>query len=54
MRIEPLSDVAGARICDLDLSQPLAADTFAQVEAALHDHCFVSCGTTPNCCMLPR
>ena len=41
MRIEPLSDVAGARICGLDASQPLAPDTFAQVEAALHEHCFV-------------
>ena len=41
MRIEPLSDVAGARICGLDVSQPLAPNTFAQVEAALHEHCFV-------------
>lgn len=41
MRVEPLSDVAGACICGLDLSQALAAETFTLVEAALHDYCFV-------------
>jgi taurine dioxygenase len=41
LRIERLSDVAGARIHGVDLSRPLAPDVFAQVEAALHDHCFI-------------
>lgn len=41
LRIEPLSDVAGARITGLDLSQDMAPEYFAQVEQALHDRCFV-------------
>jgi taurine dioxygenase len=41
MKIERLSDVAGARIHGVDLSRTLDAQAFAQVEAALHEHCFV-------------
>lgn len=41
LHIEPLSDVAGARIAGLDLSRDLSADQFEQVEQALHTHCFV-------------
>ena len=40
-RIEPLSDVAGARITGLDLSRDIAAEQFTQIEQALHAHCFV-------------
>ena len=39
--IEPISDIAGARIRSIDLAQPLADDSFAQIEQALHDHAFV-------------
>ncbi len=38
LTIEPLSDVLGARITGVDLSQPLDAATFARIERALHDH----------------
>ncbi len=41
LTIEPVSDIAGARITGLDLSQDLAPELFAQVEQALHGHCFV-------------
>ena len=39
--IEPISDIAGARIGGIDLAQPLADAAFAQIEQALHDHAFV-------------
>lgn len=41
LQVEPLSDIAGARISGVDLSQPLAPEAFAQIEQALHRHCFV-------------
>ena len=41
MSIEPLSDVLGARILGIDLSQPMDAAAFKAVEAALHRHCFI-------------
>lgn len=41
LRIEPLSDVAGARIAGLDLSRDMASEQFAQIEQALHAYCFV-------------
>lgn len=41
LKIEALSDVAGARVSGLDLSQPLAGPDFARLEQALHEHCFV-------------
>ena len=41
LTITRLSDVAGARIEGVDLSQPLDAADFAQVEGALHEYCFV-------------
>jgi taurine dioxygenase len=39
--ITPLSEVLGARIDGVNLSRPLEAEQFAQVEAALHEHCVV-------------
>ena len=41
MRIEPISEAAGARIEGIDLAGPLPAESFARVEQALHDTCFV-------------
>lgn len=41
LNVEPTSQIAGARITGLDLAQSLAPADFAQVEQALHDHCFV-------------
>lgn len=41
LRIEPLSDVAGARVSGLDLSQPVSTEAFSTIEQALHTHCFV-------------
>lgn len=41
LHVEPLSDIAGARILGLDLSRALTSTQFAQVEAALHQYCFV-------------
>lgn len=41
LTIEPVSDVAGARITGLDLSGDIAPADFARVEQALHEHCFV-------------
>jgi taurine dioxygenase len=40
VRIEPIAGAAGARIGGLDLARPLA-ESFAPVEQALHDTCFV-------------
>ena len=37
----PLSEVAGARVSGLDLSQPLSAESFKQLERALHQFGFV-------------
>ncbi len=39
--IQPLSDVLGARIEGVDLSQPLSDADFRTIEAALHRHCFI-------------
>ena len=39
--IHPLSEVLGARIEGVDLSQPLSAADFKTIEAALHKHCFI-------------
>jgi len=39
--IQPLSDVLGARIEGVDLSQPLSDADFKTIEAALHRHCFI-------------
>lgn len=41
LTIEKLSDVAGARIGGVDVAQPIADATFAAIENALHEHCFV-------------
>ena len=41
VEIEPLSEVLGARISGLDVSQPLGAKSFRQVEDALHQYGFV-------------
>lgn len=41
LHVEPLSDVAGARISGVDLSRPLADADRAQIEKALNEHCFV-------------
>ena len=41
LAVEPLSDIAGARITGTDLSRPLADADFSRIEQALHDHCFV-------------
>lgn len=39
--IEPLSDIAGARVLGADLSRPLDDAQFRRIEQALHEHCFV-------------
>ena len=39
--IEPLSDLLGARIAGIDLSQPVDEAAFKVIEAALHQHCFI-------------
>lgn len=41
MHIEPLSDVAGARITGVNLAQELPADSWRHCEQALHTHGFV-------------
>ncbi len=41
MKIDALSDVAGARITGVDLAQQLPVDVFQQAEQALHTHGFV-------------
>ena len=41
MRIEPASEVLGARIEGLDLAEPLGGEAFGRVEQALHEHGFV-------------
>lgn len=41
VQIEALSDRLGARISGLDVSQPLGAESFSQVEGALHQYGFV-------------
>lgn len=41
LQIEPVSEIAGARITGVDLSDDLPAEVFAQIEQALHAHCFV-------------
>lgn len=41
VQIEALSDRLGARISGLDVSQPLGAESFRQVESALHQYGFV-------------
>lgn len=39
--VESLSDAIGARVSGLDLSQPLSASEFLQIESALHQYGFV-------------
>jgi alpha-ketoglutarate-dependent taurine dioxygenase len=39
--ITPLSEVLGARIEGVDLARPFEGKEFAQIEAVLHQHCFV-------------
>ena len=41
LRVTPLSEALGARIEGVDLSYPLADETFKAIEAALHAHAFV-------------
>jgi taurine dioxygenase len=41
LTIEPLSAVLGARITGVNLAEALAPEEFSQVEAALHEHCFI-------------
>lgn len=41
LTIEPVSDIAGARITGLDLCADLNAGVLSQIEQALHTHCFV-------------
>lgn len=41
LSVEPLSEVAGARITGVDITQPIDAETFAEIERALHRHCFI-------------
>ncbi|HEY6135995.1 MAG TPA: TauD/TfdA family dioxygenase [Rubrivivax sp.] len=41
LKVEKLSEVAGARITGLDVAQPLSAQDFAAIEAALHEHTFI-------------
>ena len=40
-RVEPLSEVLGARITGVDLSRPLDAAAFARAETTLHDRGFI-------------
>jgi taurine dioxygenase len=40
-RIDPISDVAGARISGVDLARPLSDADFGAAEAALHTHGYV-------------
>lgn len=42
MRIEPSSDVIGARIHDVDLAQPLSAADFDRIEAAFNAYAVIS------------
>jgi taurine dioxygenase len=41
LKIEPFSDVAGARVEGADLSRPLSPEDFRAIEATLHEHCFI-------------
>jgi taurine dioxygenase len=41
MNVAPLSPVLGARITELDVSQPLSDAQFSRLEAALHAHGFI-------------
>ena len=41
VNVEALSDAVGARVSGLDLSQPLSASEFLQIESALHQYGFV-------------
>jgi taurine dioxygenase len=41
LTVQPHSAIAGARIEGVDLSRPLDAATFAGIEKAFHEHCFV-------------
>lgn len=41
MNVAPLSPVLGARITELDVSQPLSDAQFSRLEAALHTHGFI-------------
>lgn len=41
LRITPLTGTVGAAIDGVDLKQPVAAETFADIEAAFHEHCML-------------
>jgi taurine dioxygenase len=41
LKVEKLSDIAGARITGLDLAQPTSAQDFDVIENALHEHAFI-------------
>src|SRR5437763_344954 len=41
LAIEPLSEVLGARVSGIDLSQPMSADEFHAIESAFHERCLV-------------
>ncbi|NDF65404.1 MAG: hypothetical protein EB096_09615, partial [Betaproteobacteria bacterium] len=41
MNISPISQVVGARITGVNLSQPISPDQFSRLEEALHTHGFI-------------
>jgi taurine dioxygenase len=41
INVSPISEVLGARIAGVDLSQPISDDLFGQLELALHTHGFI-------------
>ena len=41
MEVRPISEVLGARIEGVDLTQPIEDKAFARIEAALHEHGFI-------------
>jgi len=41
INVSPISEVLGARIAGVDLSQPISEDLFGQLELALHTHGFI-------------
>jgi alpha-ketoglutarate-dependent taurine dioxygenase len=41
INVSPISEVLGARIAGVDLSQPISDDLFGQLESTLHTHGFI-------------
>lgn len=41
LKVEKLSAVAGARITGVDVAQAIDAEVSAEIERALHEHCFI-------------